>query len=45
GYASSVEEMIARMEYDLLYYENMSLGLDLKILIYTIKVILTGRGI
>ena len=45
GYASNVEQMIERMQYDILYYENMSLGLDLKILIYTIRTILTGQGI
>jgi exopolysaccharide biosynthesis polyprenyl glycosylphosphotransferase len=45
GYARNVEEMIERMQYDILYYENMSLMLDVKILIYTIKTICTGKGI
>ena len=37
GYAGSVDEMIERLEYDILYYENMSLILDITILIYTVK--------
>lgn len=45
GYASSVEQMIKRSKYDILYLENMSLLNDLKILIYTIKTVITGRGI
>ncbi len=44
GYAQNVDEMIVRMKYDLLYIENMSLMLDLKILLYTIRTILQGRG-
>lgn len=45
GYASNVDQMIERMQYDILYYENMSLAVDMKILIYTIKTIATGKGI
>ena len=45
GYAGNVEQMIERLEYDILYYENMSLIWDIKILIYTIKTVFTGKGI
>jgi lipopolysaccharide/colanic/teichoic acid biosynthesis glycosyltransferase len=44
GYASSVDEMVERLRYDLLYLDNMSLTTDLKIMVYTGKIILQGRG-
>ena len=45
GYAKNVQEMIDRFRYDLLYLENMSIVNDIKILIYTIKIVITGKGI
>jgi exopolysaccharide biosynthesis polyprenyl glycosylphosphotransferase len=44
GYATTVEEMVERMKYDLVYLENNSLLVDFKIMLYTIKIILTGKG-
>lgn len=44
GYAQNIEQMIERMKYDLLYIENMSLAMDLKIFFYTAITILGGRG-
>ena len=45
GYASDVEQMTERLKYDILYYENMSLALDITILFYTIQTVFTGKGI
>ena len=45
GYADNVDKMAERLEYDIIYIENLSLTIDLKIIIYTFKIIFTGRGI
>ncbi len=44
GYAENIEQMILRLRYDVLYVENQSLLLDLKILFYTIGTLLKGEG-
>jgi len=42
GYANNLEEETEKMRYDLHYIRQLSLGLDLRILFETIKVVLTG---
>ena len=44
GYASSVEEMIQRMEYDLKYIENTSMLLDFRIILHTFSLVVSGKG-
>jgi lipopolysaccharide/colanic/teichoic acid biosynthesis glycosyltransferase len=44
GYASTLQEMLQRMRYDLLYIENMTMLMDIKILIYTTMILWKGKG-
>jgi len=43
-YGSSVEDAKEKLRYDLYYIKNSSAGLDLLILLNTIKIVLVGRG-
>ncbi len=45
GYATDVEGMIERLKYDIIYMENISVIVDLKILIYTVNTVITGKGV
>ena len=44
GYTDTLDKMIRRLNYDIVYMENMSIRLDIKILFHTIGVILDGKG-
>ena len=44
GYAENVDQMLQRLKYDILYLENMTLAMDIKILFYTVVTVLRGRG-
>ncbi len=45
GYASTVDEMVERARFDLIYLENISLMVDLKILLHTVNTVIKGRGV
>jgi len=45
GYAENIDQMIKRLQFDILYIENMSLFMDFKIMLYTVITILRGKGI
>jgi exopolysaccharide biosynthesis polyprenyl glycosylphosphotransferase len=44
GYSVSREQVTEKMRHDLFYIKHMSLWLDLRILVDTVKIVLFGRG-
>jgi lipopolysaccharide/colanic/teichoic acid biosynthesis glycosyltransferase len=44
GYAENVNQMIDRLKFDIIYIENISLLLDIKIMFYTVRTVIQGRG-
>ncbi len=44
GYAENVEQMIERMQLDLLYLNNPTLTVDMGIIMETVRVIVQGKG-
>jgi len=43
-YGSCVEDALRKLEYDLYYIKNLSIGIDLLTILQTIKVVLLQRG-
>jgi len=43
-YGDTIEDTIAKLEYDLYYIKNMSVGLDAYIFFHTVKTMLLSRG-
>ncbi len=44
GYAENVDQMLDRMKFDLLYMKNRTLALDIKIMLYTVLIIVKAKG-
>jgi sugar transferase (PEP-CTERM system associated) len=44
GYGASVEDAIEKLKYDLFYIKNMSIFMDLMIILRTIKIVVFGKG-
>jgi lipopolysaccharide/colanic/teichoic acid biosynthesis glycosyltransferase len=45
GYSDTIEKMVERLNYDIIYMEDMSLLNDLQIMILTIEILFKGKGV
>ena len=45
GYSDTLEKMIERLNYDIMYMENMNLLTDIKIILSTLEIIFGGKGV
>ncbi|MBQ2590320.1 MAG: sugar transferase [Paludibacteraceae bacterium] len=45
GYAENEEKMLERAKIEHIYLQNRSLAVDIKIILYTIRTIVTGKGV
>ncbi|MDX9748085.1 MAG: sugar transferase [Paludibacter sp.] len=45
GYSDTIEKMIERLNYDIIYLDNMSLTNDFKILAQTVEIVFKGKGV
>lgn len=45
GYSDTIEKMVERLNYDIIYMEDMSLINDLRILILTLEILFKGKGV
>ena len=44
GYSDTIDKMVRRLNYDIIYMDNMSLYLDIKIIFYSLEIIFNGKG-
>jgi len=44
SYGSTEEDALEKLKYDLYYIKNMSLIMDLMVILHTVKIVLLGRG-
>lgn len=45
GYASTIEQIAERMQFDLYYVRNFSIMFDLKIILHTVRIVFSGKGV
>ena len=45
GYSDMIEKMVERLNFDIVYMENMSIATDLKIILFTLEIIFKGKGV